>query len=82
MTRRTYEKNKWLEEIENGREGECKNTRVDHREQGDEEEARRVDGSTKGMARVEEKEVWNETKQQYKKTQLMEYKHKKEALER
>jgi hypothetical protein len=34
------------------------------------------------MARVEEeKEVWNEIEQQYKKTQLMEYKHKKEALE-
>jgi hypothetical protein len=62
MTQGTYEKNKWLEEIENGNggEGECKNPRVHHREQGDEEEAGRVDGSTKGMVRVKE-EIWNET---------------------
>jgi hypothetical protein len=34
MTQGTYEKNKWLEEIENGNggEGECKNVGVDHRE--------------------------------------------------
>jgi hypothetical protein len=65
MTQGTYEKNKWLEEIENGNggEGECKNVGVDHRKQGDEEEVGRVDGSIKGMARVEEKEIWNEIEQ-------------------
>ncbi len=49
MTRGTYEKNKWLKETKNGNggQGECKNVGVDHREQGDEKEARGVDGSTK-----------------------------------